>query len=245
MFNILNPHDWRQSPVQSSPLPIEYVYGTSSFVGSGPAIIPPNATKIDIVPIGLLSFVQVMNQTNRVMPFREIGSLWVHVLPAQMPLMIGVFAGTFTVRGSLLKSLYSYYLIYDQDNNRLTNELDPNAFPPNYLPDTTVLSPNSAGIFFNPYSTLFYYPVGLYIAYQNIVDTPGNSLIIPGGAGMTVAQFYLERCYPMTWTPHIQLTAEAATVQAQVQCIVGFVRTIPNPDYPEFDDRFLYQKSVQ
>jgi len=245
MFNILSPWDWRQSPVQSSPLPIEYVYGASSLIASGPPIIPLDATVVDVLPIGLLSFVQVMNQSNRVMPFREIGSLWVHVLPAQLPLMFGVFGGTFSVRSSLLKTLYSYYLIYDENEGKLTNELDPEAFPEGYKPDTTVLPPNSAGMFFNPYSSLFYFPTGFYIAYQNIVDAPGNSLVIPGGAGMTIAQFYLERCYPVSWTPYIQLAAESATVQAQVQVIVGFVRMIPNPDYPEFDDRYLYKKATR
>lgn len=247
MFNVISPWDWRQQPVQSSPLPLEYIYGSTSLVASGPAIIPPDANVISVLPIGLLSAINVMNVAGRnsKVPFREIGSLWVHVLPGSLPLLFASLAGTFTVRGTLLKSIYSYYLIYDEDNKRLTNELDPNAFPPSYMPDTTVLTPNTAGLFMNPYSMLFYYPTGFYIAMQNLVDAPGNSLVIPGGAGLTVGQIYLERCYPVDWAPLLTLMAEQATVQANVQLIVGYMRMIPNEDYPEFDDRYLYKKWSQ
>lgn len=240
VFNVRKPIDWDR-PVAEAVYPIEFIYGSASEVMVGHPVIPPTDVVIDLYPLGLASVVRIHNISDgrMLMPAREIGSYYLYVVPGALPLYQGMIAGLYTARATLVKYLMSYYLIYDETRRKLTNELDPDKFPPGYMPDTEIFAPNSAGIFFNPYSSLFLMPFGLAIFYQTRADAPGQSNIPNVARGITVAQFYLERCYLMSWTPHIELMAEAPVSQSNVAFWVGFPHMIPVDEPPEFDERYL------
>jgi len=250
-FNLRKTIDWDR-PVSDNVYPFDFIYGSASLVSVGPPLLPDleQGQTIDLYPLGLAMQVMIDNASNgrRIMPVREIGSYHVFFVPGELPLLVGGIVGLYSARGSLLKYLMSYYLRYDDTLNKITNDIDDSLFTgPNapYRPDPTgSFTPNSAGMFLNPYSILFYFPFGIDIIYQNIAEQPGYSAIPEKiRRGVSIAHFYIERCSINSWRPLIQLMAQAPVVQADVQFFAGFMRMIPLEEPPVFDDSVLYGKN--
>jgi hypothetical protein len=240
-INLIKPWDWRVQPVWKSPLPVEYVHGAATLIASGPPFLPDEDIDIDVYPIGFAQSFNIVPQFRLAVPFKELGSQWVHVMPADTPLYLGSIDRIVTVRANLAKALLSYYLIYDPVKQDFTNELDPDAYPDEYMPDVETLPPNTAGLFVGGYSSFFRYPFGAYVSLHTLIDAPGSNQI---GGNLSVGQYYLERCYlmeppvPLSVMPDEPMTADRATF------IIGFLKLIPNPDFPIVDDRDLIQKII-
>lgn len=238
--------NWRKEPnFTTSPTegksvyPIEYPHGASSLIAVGPPVLPTTAATVDLYPVGLSDFVSIDIASGELhAPIIEIGSYHIHFMPTGVPIYGGQIRKIISARTSLLKSLYSYYLKWDDVNEEYTNELDPDKFPPGYMPDVDALPPNSAGYFYNAYSSLFRYPFGLYIAYQNLVEAP-ISAAVPGGPGMTIMQLYAERCYLRYYSPIVNMQSGQVIINQTASFFIGFLRALYTRPYPPFDDRKL------
>jgi len=241
-INLVKPWDWRTQPVWKSPLPVEYIHGAATLVASGPPFLPDaEDVDIDVYPIGFAVTFTIAPQFNLHQPFKEIGSQWVHVMPQNTPLYMGSIDRMITVRANLYKALFSYYLIYDPVKQDFTNELDPSAYPDGYMPDVNTIPPNTAGLFINAYSSFFRYPFGIYTSLHTLIDAPQSNEI---GGNLAVGQIYLERCYLVNPPVPLTLSADEPMTIDRATFIIGFLKLIPNPDFPLVEDRDLIEKII-
>jgi len=240
MFNLRSAYHWTEDPVQESVLPVEFPYGGASFIAAGPPILPAEEATADIYPIGLVSFIDISLAMPRELnsPIIEVGSFHIHFVPGGIPLFMGQMGKILYARDSLLKSLFSYYLEWDETLQRTTDNLDPNKFPEGYMPDVNVIPPNSGGYFYNVYSSLFHYPFGMLIAYQNMVEAPRSS-VIPGAPGMTIFQAYAERSYLASVGPIARIEQGQVVLNQSAMFYIGYLRAIHTEPLPPISDTNL------
>lgn len=210
-------HNPKERTINKGAVSGEFISSRSTILSSGPPCLymddMAKNSIITVFPIGLVQTfgIGVTVPINRV---PEIGSFhWYFVRDREIWGMSINHA--LMDRGSLAKLLYSYYLIFDEDKDWLSDTMDPTKYPDGQVPPDP---PNSGGHFMKLGSTFFEFPFGLHL---NLL----NSIPRDGYFGTSYSQWYVENVYIQSL--NFGITAGSSLIMEGLNFQVGNCIPIP------------------